>query len=162
MLGVTVGMLVRRTLPAMAITLVAFVAVQIAMPLLVRPRLLTPDRADIEITEANATGFSADGPGAPFEVEARPLGSWALSSRTIDASGRVVKTVSLTPRSPACLPTKGAESCFAEIKRLGYRQRVTYLPASRFWPLQWAEVGISLVLALALAGFCFRRIRRLS
>ena len=31
-LGVTVGMLIRRTVPAMAITLAVFVAVQIAMP----------------------------------------------------------------------------------------------------------------------------------
>jgi hypothetical protein len=41
-LGVTVGLLVRRTLPAMAITLAVFLAVQIAMPLLVRPHLLPP------------------------------------------------------------------------------------------------------------------------
>src|SRR5688500_11786337 len=38
-LGVTIGRLARRTLPAMAITLVAFTVVQIAMPLLVRPHL---------------------------------------------------------------------------------------------------------------------------
>jgi ABC-type transport system involved in multi-copper enzyme maturation permease subunit len=41
-LGVTVGMLVRRTVPAMAVTLGVFVAVQIAMPLLVRPHLIRP------------------------------------------------------------------------------------------------------------------------
>src|SRR5512132_3458 len=41
-LGVTVGMLVRRTLPTMAITLAVFVAVQFAMPLPVRPHLLPP------------------------------------------------------------------------------------------------------------------------
>ena len=39
-LGVTVGMLVRRTVPAMAITLAVFVAVQVAMPLLVRAHLM--------------------------------------------------------------------------------------------------------------------------
>ena len=41
-LGVTVGMLVRRTLPAMAITLALFVAAQLPMPLLVRPHLAPP------------------------------------------------------------------------------------------------------------------------
>jgi hypothetical protein len=30
---------------------------------------------------------------------------------------------------------------------------VTYQPASRFWPFQWAEAGIPLAAALALCGF---------
>jgi hypothetical protein len=46
------------------------------------------------------------------------------------------------------------------MKRLGYRQRVTYQPASRFWPFQWYETGIYTALALSLAGFCFWRLRR--
>ena len=46
-LGVTVGMLVRHTLPAMAITLAVFVAVQIATPLVVRPPLFPPTRSTV-------------------------------------------------------------------------------------------------------------------
>jgi hypothetical protein len=37
---------------------------------------------------------------------------------------------------------------------------ITYQPASRFWGLQWREAGLFLVLALALTGFSFWRIRR--
>ena len=37
----------------------------------------------------------------------------------------------------------------------GIRIAVTYQPASRYWPLQWTETGIYLVLSLALAGYCF-------
>jgi hypothetical protein len=37
----------------------------------------------------------------------------------------------------------------------GFREAITYEPANRYWPLQWIETGIFLVLALALAGFCF-------
>jgi hypothetical protein len=37
----------------------------------------------------------------------------------------------------------------------GYREAITYLPTSRYWPLQGIETGIFLALALALAGFCF-------
>jgi hypothetical protein len=36
---------------------------------------------------------------------------------------------------------------------------VTYQPASRFWRFQWYETGIYTALALALAGFCFWRLR---
>jgi hypothetical protein len=56
-LGVTVGLLVRRTLAAMAIALAIFVAVQVAMPLLVRPHLAPPTRSTIQITESNAQDF---------------------------------------------------------------------------------------------------------
>jgi hypothetical protein len=38
-LGVTAGLLIRRTLPAMAVTVVIFAAVQFAVPLWVRPHL---------------------------------------------------------------------------------------------------------------------------
>jgi hypothetical protein len=35
--------------------------------------------------------------------------------------------------------------------------------ASRYWLFQWTETGIYLAAALALAGYCFRRLsRRLS
>jgi hypothetical protein len=34
------------------------------------------------------------------------------------------------------------------------RGQLTYQPAGRLWPLQSIEMGIYLVLALGLAGFC--------
>jgi hypothetical protein len=37
---------------------------------------------------------------------------------------------------------------------------VTYQPASRYSALQWCETGAFLVLALALGGLCYLRIRR--
>jgi hypothetical protein len=100
-------------------------------------------------------------------------GAWVLSNHTVDASGR---TVTRIPSNPSLSPTSGpcavreqeAEAararegpgeeiapCLAEVKRLGYRQQVTYQPSSRFWPLQWYETGIYTALTLGLAGFCF-------
>jgi hypothetical protein len=46
--------------------------------------------------------------------------------------------------------------------RHGIREAVTYQPASRYWRFQLTETAIFLALALALAGYCFRRLRRLS
>jgi hypothetical protein len=46
------------------------------------------------------------------------------------------------------------------LERLGFREAIAYEPASRYWPLQWIETGIFLVLALALAGVCFWRLGR--
>ncbi len=172
-LGVTVGMLVRRTIAAMAITLVVFVAVQVAMPMLVRPHLIAPTRSTIDPTPSNLTMF-AFGPDG-LEVSARPpdTGAWVLSSHTVDASGQTVTRIptnsSLSPTSGPCAPPEEPPAsegpgdelapCLAEVKRLGYRQQVTYQPSSRFWPLQWYETGIYTALALGLAGFCFWRLR---
>jgi hypothetical protein len=175
-LGVTVGMLVRRTLPAMAITLAVFVAVQVAMAELVRPHLSAPTRTTMEITPSNlwGIGFEANN-RVRLAVDDSVTDGWVLSSQTVDAAGRAVDTIpptpSLSPISGPCAPPQGGQGkvpggpgkelapCLAEIKRLGYRYEVTYHPASRFWPFQWYETGIYFALALGLAGFCFWRIR---
>jgi hypothetical protein len=151
-------MLVRRTLPAMAITLAVFVAAQIAMPLLVRPHLLPPIRSTIEITTSNLEGLSAVSNGPiRVSVKAADTGARLLDSHTVDASGHAVDAIPLSPSS--CAPSQ-LSACLAEIKRLGYRQQVTYQPSSRFWPFQWYETGIYTALAPSRAGFCFWRIRR--
>lgn len=170
-LGVTAGMLVRRTLPAMAITLAVFVGVQIAMPQLVRPHLSAPVRSTVELTPANLGQFTFDGAQrVTLGVDEPAAGAWLLSSRTVDAAGNPVETIkhpSLSPTSGACGPPRPEEGarplepfeelgpCLAVVKRLGYRQEVTYHPASRFWPFQWYETGIYAALALGLAAFCF-------
>jgi len=173
-LGVTVGMLVRRTVPAMAITMTVFLAVQIAVPLLVREHLIPPVRSTVVIDGSNLDHFGA-GPDRLIRVRTGPAdtGAWVLSSHTVDASGRAIDAIPLSMESGPCVPRrqKSAQAparpdpgreladCFVEIERLGYRQQVTYQPSSRFWALQWYETGLYGVLALGLAGFCFWRIR---
>ena len=48
------------------------------------------------------------------------------------------------------------------LARHGIREVITYQPASRYWGFQATETAIYLALALALAGYCFRRLSRLS
>jgi hypothetical protein len=166
-LGVTVGMLVRRTLPAMAITLAVFVAVQVATPLLVRPHLAPPTRSTVQVTESNLEDFSI-GPDDRLRVSAKAAdpGAWVLSSHTVDASGHAVDRVPVSTSSGPCAPSGSGSperlisTCLAEIKRLGYRQQLTYQPSSRFWAFQWYETGTYTALTLGLAGCCFWRIRR--
>jgi ABC-type transport system involved in multi-copper enzyme maturation permease subunit len=163
-LGVTVGMLVRRTLPAMAITLAVFVAAQVAMPLLVRPHMAPPTRSTIQITESNKEDFNFGADGIRVSAKAADTGAWVLSSHTVDASGRTVDTIPVSTSSGPCglsgPPEQALSACLTEITRLGYRQQVTYQPSSRFWPFQWYETGIYTALTLGLAGFCFWGIRR--
>jgi hypothetical protein len=172
-LGVTVGMLVRRTVAAMAITLAVFVAVQVAMPQLVRAHLIPPVVSTIDPAPSQLTMFAFGPDGLQMSATPPYTGAWVLSSHTVDASGNAVTRIpsnsSLSPTSGPCAPPReppasaragngpGEElaPCLAEVKRLGYRQQVTYQPASRFWRLQWYETGIFTALALGLAGFCF-------
>jgi hypothetical protein len=48
------------------------------------------------------------------------------------------------------------------LARHGIREAITYQPAHRYWRFQATETAIYLALALALAGYCFRRLSRLS
>jgi len=156
-LGVTAGVLIRRTLPAMAVTLGAFVAVQIAWPIWVRAHLIAPARTIVALTAANIPGLGA-GPGGT-EVVTPPRvpslsGGWILSFQTIDPAGHAFNALTV----PAC--TGDAVNCGAALGALHLREVITYQPASRFWALQWYETGIFVALALALAGFCLWWIQR--
>jgi hypothetical protein len=84
-------------------------------------------------------------------------GSWILSNQTVTPAGRVFTG----PPTAACLSqTNSFTACQDSLGPLHLRQVLTYQPASRYWPLQWEETAIFVVLGLAPAGFCFWRIRQ--
>lgn len=163
-LGMTVGVLSRRTLPAMAITLAVFAAIQIAMPILVRPYLLPRTHATVELSPAVLDGVMRSPNGfITLRANAPDPGAWLLSSQTIDASGNPVDDIPLSTTSGPCAPSSPGDfstRCLPEINRLGYRLELTYHPPTRFWPLQWVETIVYIGLALGLVAFTFWRIRR--
>jgi hypothetical protein len=156
-LGVTVGVLVRRTLPAMAITLALFAAIQILWPTLVRPHLIPPVQATQALSTVNLDGFGIRNNGQLFlqvgSVNGR-AGSWILSSRPVNAVGQPV-----TMAPSACAQANTFEPCLASH---GIQIQVRYQPESRYWPFQWLETGIFLTAALGLGGLCYWRIRRVA
>lgn len=167
-LGVAVGVLLRRTVAAMAVTLVVFAAVMVAVPLLVRPYLLPPVEETIAIEPSSIMGIKGNENGVIEEIVfPKPAGAWMLANETVDSAGTAVHPL---PDSVGnCLPNPSVErlpdlgqvkDCIGKLADLGYSQRVTYQPAGRFWPLQWMETGLFLALSALLAWFCFRRIRQ--
>ncbi|WP_433466839.1 ABC transporter permease subunit [Spirillospora sp. CA-128828] len=169
-LGVTAGVLTRRTLPAMAITLAVFTVVQVAMPLWIRPHVIPPETATVAITSENLSQMTLDHDAKVMlvETEAAPR-SWTLTNHTVDASGTEARLPgslvmgACAPAPPEAgreAPDGPPEKCFAEIARLGYKQKVVYQPADRFWPLQLAETGLFAVVSLGLSGLCFYWTRR--
>jgi len=183
-LGVTAGALIRRTVPAMAVTLAIFAALQVAMPLWVRPNLAPPDHVAIPVSGQGNFSPAQSGPGGStftlfaVNIPGQP-GAWLLSSGPVNAAGQPVST---TPAACASIANTGGTNTgtsqatqsgsgasatgpagfLACLGSHGIREAITYQPASRYWRFQWTETAIYLALALALTGYCFRRLRRLS
>ncbi|HTZ22481.1 MAG TPA: hypothetical protein VMC83_00670 [Streptosporangiaceae bacterium] len=154
-LGICAGLVLRRTLPALAVTLAGFVALRALIALWLRPRYLTPVTMYYKLT-------------APFT----PTGSYLpISQGAVVPSGRPPAPGSApvgidgVPVPAVCQrfigPVEGnlhqAVSCMAAH---GYRGYVTYQPASRFWAFQGIETGIFVVLAAALLGVAFWMLKR--
>ncbi|MEU7528189.1 ABC transporter permease subunit [Saccharothrix sp. NPDC042600] len=170
-LGVAVGIVVRRTVAAMALTLVLFAAVQVAVPLLVRPHLLPATDESVAITASNIRQITGNESGVLESLTvAAPSDAWVLTNETVDAGGTPVHPLPEPvhqclpkPGSGDAFPERGAIGrCMSRLTELGYRQHLVYLPGSRFWPLQWVELGLFVVLSALSGWFCFRRLRHLS
>jgi ABC-type transport system involved in multi-copper enzyme maturation permease subunit len=168
-LGVAVGIVLRRTVTAMAVTLVLFAAVQLAFPSFVRPYLLPPTQEAIAITASNIRQINGNSEGLQALKVASPAGAWVLGNETVDSAGNVASP--LPEAVQHCGRRDSAEGppdrrtiiqCLTQLSGLGYHQNVVYQPDSRFWPLQWIETAIFLALAGLLTWFCFRRLRHLS
>ncbi|HEX9035320.1 MAG TPA: ABC transporter permease [Streptosporangiaceae bacterium] len=159
-LGVTAGLLIRRTIPAMAVTLAGFAFVELGWLSWVRPHLMTPVRASVPFNVNGITGIMLGANNQMLVTTSvdKP-GAWILANQTVRSSGRPFTG----PATPACLG-QGMQQCQASIARLHLRQLVTYQPGSRFWAFQWYETAIFVALAVALAGFCvwWLRNRRLT
>jgi hypothetical protein len=157
-LGVTIGLLIRRTLPAMAVTFAVFVAALVVLPMNVWPHLTGPEHTvtALRTTGGPGTRYNQEGNRMTVSMEVNIPGAWVLSTQTVDPAGRPFTG----PVTPACAATNATpQACFASIDKLNLRQVVTYQPASRYWRFQWSETAAYLMLAGSLAAFCIRRIR---
>lgn len=176
MLGAVAGAIIRRTLPAMAASLGLFVFVRIAVQLWVRPYLLAPRHLTASVANSGF-GFMVNN-GGPVDLVVKaggPKGSWVLNSQLVDHSGHALSFAERTafvtkycpniphgpvlgkPDQPVPAPEavhQALSSCQAQAAQM-FHVLVTYQPASRYWPFQWMELGIYVLLGLIAAGLCF-------
>lgn len=150
-LGALAGAVLRRTLPAMATTLVGFFVVRFAFQWIVRPRLIAP----VALTLPNHSFGQRVG-------ETSSYGGWIMSSSTVDGSGHVL-TASQVDRllvdSCSLGRDSSADAWEACAHRVGLRDLVKIHPADHFWTLQAWESACFLLIAAALAFACFWWVR---
>jgi hypothetical protein len=177
-LGVTAGVLIRRTLPAMATSLFAFLGARLSVIYWIRPRLVAPLRASLPVTSAHRLGFTPGPSGVTFVAGSPSIpNALVVSSRLVDKAGNTPTASALArfvrtacPGIAAPPPATGGMSrspadrqvfqdCVAKISAK-FHEAVTYQPASRYMAFQWYEMAIFLGAALILAGFCFWWVRR--
>jgi hypothetical protein len=144
-LGIAAGPLLRRTLPAMAITLAGFIAVRAVIALWLRPHYMSA----ITVTYNLLHGYT-------------PAGSyWQLGQGILDPNGHLVPQpngaaafgipVDYLPSACAALANRASSvtpSCREALN--SFRGFVTYQPADRYWAFQGIETGIFVLLAAIL------------
>lgn len=174
-LGVSAGVLIRRTLPAMAATAVAFIVIRVAMIYLIGPNLFAPAQTNVVLSSASDLGFGPGSSGVETFMAGSPTipNAWVLSSAVVDTSGRAATdqtlhdflvgacpSIASPPLRPTGLgnvhgPANQAEfqDCITALST-SFHEAVTYQPADRYWAFQWSETAIFAGLAVGSAGFC--------
>ncbi|MFI5660891.1 transporter [Streptomyces sp. NPDC051684] len=145
-LGVAFGIVIRRTLPAMAATLATYTTVILALPMWLREHLVPATTVTVPFTRDRMANYLLD---SVSHVDIGKPDVWVTAEQTLDDTGQPAHGM-----PSAYTDCESIKSCVDALARAGYHQRVTYQPAGNFWTLQWTECGILLVLALSLGALC--------
>jgi hypothetical protein len=185
-LGALLGALLRKTLPAMAVTFLVFTGVRLTFRLLARPQLLPPMTRALALNPAT-TGYGSSGflplaPPSALQPAAPDLpNAWITSIAVVNGKGQGLTASELASACPDIgararggaagagghthVPaSQGAVTAMHEcVSRIAatYHEVVTYQPAGRYWPLQWCELCAFLAAALLLAAACAWRVRKI-
>jgi hypothetical protein len=161
-LGVCAGIVIGRTLPAMAVTLLTFVGARVAVTFALRPEFAAAARRTVAVDPAGGAGIDS-GPGVPLHIVVQPPAlpnSWVRSIDVVNSlgqppSGRVLER--LCPRLVNTVSGGGEtdmhsafSACITRVAA-SFRQMIVYQPASRYWSFQWAELGVFIAFAAGLA-----------
>jgi len=167
--GALIGAVIRRTLPAMATTLGVYTFARIATTIWIRPHVLSPAHKTTAFN-AGQVGITingtANGPVAHIAAQGSgPPNSWTLSSHVVTNTGHVPTPAQLAAFAHQYCPGPGntriggPHTCINQATKT-FRLLVTYLPANKYWTLQWLESGIFLAAAIVATLGCYWWITR--
>ncbi len=148
-IGACTGMLIRRIIPAMAVTLGAYLGLDLLTWLFLRPHYPL----------ALVTSNPSIAGGGPFNVK----DPWVLSTWWTGPGGRPANQ-SVVNQVRGLFPPHGApgvrETLAQAFAQHGITQWWRYIPVSRFWPMQFVEGGWLLALSVLLVAATVWLVRR--
>jgi hypothetical protein len=145
-IGAFAGVTIRRTAPAIAAAMAAWVALALATAVFLRPHYEAPLRTS---------------GGAPHQQPASLTNSWVLSSWTTGPGGRQVSATRLNSLVPASIQNANQPNAFPDwLTRHHYTQWWSYQPLSRYGHFQLIEGGWLLALSVVLIAATVWMIRR--
>ena len=161
-LAVAAGLILRRTLPAMATALGGFVATRLVVSSWLRPNLIAPLQRIVGLNDkaVSSLSFNQSNGHLTLTAVASIRNAWMYSTHVVDKSGSTPTSAFL---AQACPARSGSDpltsSCLFKVAAK-FHEVVTYQPGSRYWTFQWYELAIFLGLAVLLSGFCLWWVRR--
>ena len=157
--GIAAGAVLRRTLPAIGLTVAVFIALRVLFTNEIRAHLMPAVTAVVAMT----------GKWAPPGI------SWVLGTSVVSKSGQVLtggfdlNGTAITAGCARLLPDAAGKAAPSSdpftavlncMQRAGYHQVISYQPGWRYWPFQGIEAGIYLLLAAALVAVAWSAVRR--
>ena len=143
-LGTAAGAVMRKTLPAMGVTLAGFVALRAGILQFARPHYVAP------LTRTYSAIIGSEQPS--------PLtGDWVLKSGYVDRAGHFSSGLSINLNGCKGSNLQCAQSYLAAH---GIRGFDLYQPAGRFWLFQGIETAIFVGVAVALLAVTVVWVRR--
>jgi len=143
-LGTAAGAVMRKTLPAMGVTLAGFVALRAGILQFARPHYVAP------LTRTYSAIIGSEQPS--------PLtGDWVLKSGYVDRAGHFSSGLSINLNGCKGSNLQCAQSYLAAHGIRGYD---LYQPAGRFWLFQGIETAIFVGVAVALLAVTVVWVRR--
>ena len=156
-LGIAVGTVARRTLPAIAVVLGGFIALRLVIANLLRPHYMAAVTNYFSVTGTFTPAGAGLGARPGRRQPERAGRGEGLGRPGTRASRRLPAAAA---RGPTAKSGASMNSVFSCMQAHGWRGFVTYQPASRYWPFQGIETGIYVLLAAALIAVTFVVVRR--
>jgi hypothetical protein len=158
----------------MAATIGGFAAVRLTVTYWIRPHLASPVHESLPLSAGSGANFGFDAANSislnPPQVNV-PNG-WIYSTAVVDRAGHAPSSQYVAHACPVLgrfsqqlaasngsPPSSGPgpaqfHTCVERLSSI-FHAVVSYQPASRFWPFQWAEMGIFLAAGTVLCGFTY-------